>query len=248
MPHIHGVAWISKACLKMLGFGNGFLCDGEDDNVIKLADKLLSCRLPEPQEVTPLSSKEEKEQIEHENRLRKIVSEVQKHKHTESCLKYNGSCRYHFPRLPTKRTILAQPRKVKSYENEMQKMEAEEVIAKEDKRNADMLGNAYKALCDKNLEQNIKREVIKKRLCYELKDIDDRKVTPKNANLEKKILRKFAQKLYVDRNDLESSNFESIYDEALEEFQNQGEFANKNVVEKQQEYLCTIFQVHNYGN
>ena len=41
--------------------------------------------------------------------LKNIVSVVQRHKHTPSCLKYDGVCRYGFPRLPSPRTLLAEP-------------------------------------------------------------------------------------------------------------------------------------------
>ena len=59
---------------------------------LKLADELISCQLPE-------------DDIE----LKNIVSVVQRHKHTPSCLKYDGVCRYGFPRLPSPRTLLAEP-------------------------------------------------------------------------------------------------------------------------------------------
>ena len=62
---------------------------------LQLADDLVSCRLPPPDS--------------EEQQLRKIVSEVQKHDHTKSCLKYNGSCRYGFPKLPSPRTLIAKP-------------------------------------------------------------------------------------------------------------------------------------------
>ena len=41
--------------------------------------------------------------------MKKIVTEVQKHKHTDSCRKYTGKCRYGFPRLPSAKTLLARP-------------------------------------------------------------------------------------------------------------------------------------------
>ena len=61
--------------------------------VVYLANQLISCRLP---------SIEEKP-------LYDIVNEVQRHKHTKSCLKYNGHCRYGFPKLPSPETLVAQP-------------------------------------------------------------------------------------------------------------------------------------------
>ena len=57
---------------------------------------LISCEIPED------GSEESKQ-------LKDIVSSVQKHHHTKSCLKYNGKCRYGFPKLPAETTALAKP-------------------------------------------------------------------------------------------------------------------------------------------
>ena len=69
----------------------GYLEDHPEET-LELAKKLVQCELPE-------------NNVE----LRGIVSEVQRHHHTKSCLKYNGQCRYGFPRLPSPKYILAQP-------------------------------------------------------------------------------------------------------------------------------------------
>ena len=47
MPHIHGVAWITENRLNENGFKDKFLCDGTPENIIKLADDLVSCQVPE---------------------------------------------------------------------------------------------------------------------------------------------------------------------------------------------------------
>ena len=91
LPHIHGVSWIEKDELLKRGITSD-LMDNELA-ALKIADQLLSCKLP---------GDEDKD-------LQKIVSEVQKHKHTKSCMKYNGSCRYGFPKLPSPETLLAKP-------------------------------------------------------------------------------------------------------------------------------------------
>ena len=41
--------------------------------------------------------------------LNKLVQEVNSHKHTKSCQKGNLACRFHFPRFPSKNTIIAKP-------------------------------------------------------------------------------------------------------------------------------------------
>ena len=92
MPHIHGVAWIDKDWLRLKGIAD--ICDEKNEAIVltEIVDKMISCQLPED-----------------DPNLKKIVSEVQKHKHTKSCLKYNGKCRYDFPKLPSPKTILAKP-------------------------------------------------------------------------------------------------------------------------------------------
>ena len=73
MPHIHGVLWIEKEWLEEFGI-TGYLTD-HPELAIKLADMIVSCSIPQDED---LASK---------------VSQVQKHRHTKSCLKYNGTCR-----------------------------------------------------------------------------------------------------------------------------------------------------------
>ena len=89
MPHIHGVAWIEKEWLQDFGI-NGELLENPE-KAAELADQLLSCQLPE----CP--------------KLRKIVEEVQVHHHTKSCMKYGEFCRYSYPKLPSPKTLIAQP-------------------------------------------------------------------------------------------------------------------------------------------
>ena len=64
-----------------------------EEAAIKLADQLVSCSLPDPTDKP----------------LHDIVNDVQRHKHTKSCLKYNGKCRYGFPKLPSPKTLIAKP-------------------------------------------------------------------------------------------------------------------------------------------
>ena len=41
--------------------------------------------------------------------LRKLVKEVNVHKHTNSCKKGNNPCRFSFPRLPSNKTLISNP-------------------------------------------------------------------------------------------------------------------------------------------
>ena len=45
----------------------------------------------------------------HKTFLKDIVEQVQIHHHTKSCYKKGKGCRYGFPKLPSNRTIIAQP-------------------------------------------------------------------------------------------------------------------------------------------
>ena len=112
MPHIHGVAWISPEWLKKRGIDGLDISDMDETKLIELVDELISCQLPE-------------DDTDESKCLNDIVSSVQKHHHTKSCLKYNGKCRYGFPKLPTDKTILAKPLPSTMNEEERKKLLAE---------------------------------------------------------------------------------------------------------------------------
>lgn len=75
--------------------------DDLDSRVVKFIDKYISCKMPDP---------------ETDPELHKIVSEVQVHsrKHSRTCKKGNVSCRFGFPKLPMKETIITRPPNVES--------------------------------------------------------------------------------------------------------------------------------------
>ena len=89
MPHIHLVAWIEKDFLEAMGIHGDFEDYIKESE--KLADLLICCKLPT------------------EEKFRKVVTDVQTHRHTESCQKRGTPCRYSYPKLPSKRTIIARP-------------------------------------------------------------------------------------------------------------------------------------------
>ena len=90
MPHIHGVAWIEEDELAKREI-TGYLCD-HPIQTEQLAIELISCELSDSDE-----------------ELRSIVGQVQRHKHTKSCRKYSGSCRFGFPKLPSPKTFMTEP-------------------------------------------------------------------------------------------------------------------------------------------
>ena len=65
-PHIHGVAWILQSWLDEEGFGKENLCQAPEKKVAKLADKLISCHLPEPITLGPASSTEDQKQHDYQ--------------------------------------------------------------------------------------------------------------------------------------------------------------------------------------
>ena len=112
MPHIHGVAWIEKEWLDSHQIPHN-ISDNPEKALI-LAEKLISCDIPEA------------------NDMKKIVSEVQQHNHTKSCMKYNGTCRYGFPRLPSPKNLIAKPlsKEMPQKEKESIKSKASETLTK----------------------------------------------------------------------------------------------------------------------
>ena len=112
MPHIHGVCWIEKEWLDAHNIPIDLSKDPEKALVI--VENLISCELPERQDI------------------RKIVKEVQQHNHTKSCLKYSGTCRYGFPRLPSPKNLIAQPlpKEMPKVEKERQTKIASEILEK----------------------------------------------------------------------------------------------------------------------
>ena len=103
-PHIHGVAWIQKEYLEMKGLDPLNLSNNIHDGntaLAELANEWVSCELPK--------NDANGEKLYGKPSLGKIVSEVQIHHHTKSCLKRNGQCRYNFPRLPCRETVVARP-------------------------------------------------------------------------------------------------------------------------------------------
>ena len=106
-------------------------------------------------------------------RLREIVTEVQVHHHTPSCKKYNGSCRYGFPRFPCKETILAQPQEPIEASSEEEKKILEEKRSKDEEEFGMILKKAQGILDQKDLEKQIEREAIKLKLAEERKNPTD---------------------------------------------------------------------------
>ena len=88
MPHVHGVFWLRKDIIDKCKNGDEFI----NEEVEKMIDNWITCSLNtcDPE-------------------LDALVSEVNIHRHTKSCQRGTSSCRFNFPRLPSKRTLIASP-------------------------------------------------------------------------------------------------------------------------------------------
>ena len=90
MPHLHGVFWLNENEIKDCIDENG---QYKDENVVELIDKWISCSLNTGNE-----------------KLNKLIKDVNVHGHTNSCSKgKTSSCRFDFPKLPSRRTLIAHP-------------------------------------------------------------------------------------------------------------------------------------------
>jgi hypothetical protein len=90
MPHLHGVFWLKEEEIKPCKDENGVYID---EKVSEIIDTWISCSLD-------TGNKE----------LDKLVAEVNVHGHTTSCQKGKQiGCRFNFPKLPSKRTLIAYP-------------------------------------------------------------------------------------------------------------------------------------------
>ena len=90
MPHLHGVFWLNKEEIELCKNSDG---EYIDDKVTDLIDKWVSCSLDTQ-----------------DKKLDSLVKEVNVHRHTKSCQKGRSvGCRFHFPKLPSRKTLIAHP-------------------------------------------------------------------------------------------------------------------------------------------
>ncbi|XP_006824386.2 uncharacterized protein LOC100379079 [Saccoglossus kowalevskii] len=84
-PHTHCLFWVKDAPR---------VDDNEDIEVTEFVDKYITCGIPSE---------------ESDDELFEIVNSVQKHsmRHSKSCRKQGTSCRFNFPRPPSKETFIA---------------------------------------------------------------------------------------------------------------------------------------------
>ena len=102
LPHLHGALWLSRTFLNKY-FGEGKTLQESDDTqaiIEHIVDKLISCKIPQPQPGPDERKLEE---------LKKKVLELQTHKHTGTCTKRSTTCRFGFPRYPSDKILISEP-------------------------------------------------------------------------------------------------------------------------------------------
>ena len=117
-PHIHGIMWVDwesmaenethlninvlKTTFKKIRLDKS-LNNEEIIELERFADTFVTCS-----NKSPLTDE--------------IVNKVNTHHHTKSCRKYNTTCRFNFPKYPTRKTIISIPARV-TYQIEEERQE-----------------------------------------------------------------------------------------------------------------------------
>ena len=85
------------------------LSDDETEEMSQFVDKFICCST-DPDDIKKLLYRvDENARDKIAQNVASTVQEVNTHHHTKSCRKHNTKCRFNFPKLPCKRTILTQP-------------------------------------------------------------------------------------------------------------------------------------------
>ena len=115
-PHIHALFWVDGA--PKIG-------SSKEEHVCAFIDKFVSAQLPTEDE-----------------EIKELVLSVQTHSHSGTCRKTGKSCRFHFPRPPTNKTIISHPLTADDI--------APEFLKSAKEANADILKKMYDILEDNN--------------------------------------------------------------------------------------------------
>ena len=120
---MHGVFWLEDDIIKQYQNEEG---DFIDEKVVELIDKWISvCSDTE------------------DLKLNELVKSVNHHHHTQSCRKHGTDCRFHFPKFPSDRTLIAKPlpddmdpeerkEKVEKYQNVLKQVKEKLNVLEED--------------------------------------------------------------------------------------------------------------------
>ena len=124
-----------------------FEYDTNNKDFLKHIDQHVTCELPED-----------------DPELRKLVEDLQRHKCTHTCKKRGPDCRFGFPRLPSKETLITEPIN-KSDKNEVAEFKArKEILKKMTEYLESETSNEYATLDQILKDLNIKSEQYEKAL------------------------------------------------------------------------------------
>ena len=158
LPHIHGVLWFDIDWLTKKGLKPDLHCekDNERQKLVELIDTIMSCKIPEECD------------DDEETMQRDFVLASQEHRHTRTCYKNKKvECRFHFPKLPSEKTVMAIPLKEK-FPNLSPKEKEEK--SKKYKR---ILSNAKNLLSDKELDINMSFDKFYENIKCSKEDYDE---------------------------------------------------------------------------
>ena len=97
MPHIHLVGWLHDDIVAPFLKENSFEYKTREDlgpnekGLDTLIDQHITCHLPE------------------DEKMGKIVKDLQSHAHSKSCHKKGSECRFDFPKMPSNKTVISIP-------------------------------------------------------------------------------------------------------------------------------------------
>ena len=116
--HVHGVLWVEFDKKFTIDLDNQLiksafqnfrndcpLTSDEENEIIKYVDAFISCT-SDPEEIKPLLRRECGNKDAIANRVATIAKEVNRHRHSKSCRKYGVSCIFHYPKLPSRKTLI----------------------------------------------------------------------------------------------------------------------------------------------
>ena len=138
--HIHGTLWLDLERIEKLHCKNGKLENSEKKGKMKglceAFKKLKNSEKLEKEDTECLANFVDsfvtvstcKKKVGDD--IAKTVKEVNQHRHSKTCRKYGGLCRFNYPRPPSPHTIIVQPSKGDSAEKSKKYLESCRIIGK----------------------------------------------------------------------------------------------------------------------
>ena len=155
LPHLHGVFWLKESVVKEYQNENG---DFIDAKLPELINPWISCSMDTGDE-----------------KLDKLVADVNVHKHSKSCQRGNIKCRFNFPKFPSLKTLIAKPlseEELGKEEYQKRQKEAKAILEKVKAKLLEM--SEKKQLENSNLESILKEVNIESNAYHKALSISER--------------------------------------------------------------------------